>query len=237
MGGVVNSLFGSGGQNIKGTEPGKNIGMFPSSQYYINKNLNFDTGFSNLNPKTGQINIDPTGRNLNLGALGQYSQNLGQTRESLLGNQGAFMNARVNPLIESLAMGRGALQRDTARTGVRGTFRDQALQNYDIQGNRALADQRALATNDTLNALNVLDQSLFNAGTGVGTNLFNQELAALGLSANTIQALKSIASNLTTGSASTAAQASSAAAQADQARQDNILGALGGLFTGLGWGA
>jgi len=238
MGGVVDAIFGSGGSDVSGTDPKENIRLFGNAQDQILGGVDqFSTGFSSLDPRSGVINIDPTGRNLNLTSLGIFGQNLGQTRESLLGNQGAFMNARVNPLIEQLAAGRGQLERSINRTGVRGTLQNQALQNYDIAGNRAVADQRALATNDSLNALTTLDQLLFQGGTGVGQNITDQELATLGLSVDTVKVLKAIASNLATGAASTAADASAYAGKLDAARSGNILGTLGlGLlgFGGLG---
>lgn len=237
MGGVVTGLvggggglFGGGGSSVR-ADPGSTIKHYPYAQDAIFGNTSYSTPYSSLDPNTGLISIDPTGRNLNLSGLNTYAQNLGQTRESLLGNQGAFMQARVNPMLEQLAAGRGLLSRDLNRTGVRGTFRNQAMQNYDINAERAVADQRALATNETLNALNILDQNLFNAQTGVGTNIQNQEMAALGLSAETINSLKAIAANLTTGGASAGASASAAAAQADQAKQDNIMGTIGALGT------
>ena len=232
MGGVVDAIFGGGGDDVEGTNPRENVALFSDAQDRVLRDFGqFSTGLSTLDPRTGGISFDPTGRALNLGALGDFNANLGQTRNSLLGNQGAFMNARVNPLIDRLASGRGELSRGLNRTGVRGTFRQRALKDYDIAGERALGDARALATNDTLGALTALDQSLFNAGTGVGTNVFNQQMQELGLSIDTVNALKAIASNLATGASSTAAGASARAGELDQARQDNILGTLGTAAT------
>lgn len=234
MGGVVDAIFGGGADSVETYSPAQVMAGYPTAQDYILGGLDIGTGYSAFDPLTGQISIDPTGRNLNLGGLSEFRTNIGQTRESLLGNQGAYMNARVNPLLEQLARGRAGLQRETARTGVRGTFRDRSLLDYDIAGERAAGDARALATNETLNAISQLDQALFNASTGVGTNIFNQEMASLGLSMDAINNLRAIAANLTTGAGSVASSTQAAAAQADQARSSALSGFLGTGLTAAG---
>jgi hypothetical protein len=234
MGGVVDSIFGGGGGDVETYSPAQIIGQFPGARSRILDGINFDTGLSTLDPNTGTINIDPTGRNLNLGGLDEFRTRTGETRAGLLGNQGAFMNARVAPLLDQLTKGRGALERNLNRTSVRGTLRDRSLLDYDIAGGRALGDQRALATAESLNAVNQLDNALFNASTGVGTNIFNQELSSLGLSTEAINNLNAIAANLTTGAASTAVASEAAAADADAARGANIAGAIGSALTAYG---
>ena len=208
--------------------------FFPLAQDKVLVGVGFDTGLSTIDPRTGQISVDPTGRNLQLDALGTFQGQLGDTRSSLLGNQGAFQQARVNPLLEQLALRRGERERDLSRTGVRGTFRDRSLQDFDIAGERAVGDQRAIATQESLTAINQLDAAGFAAGTGVGAQLFNQELQALGLSANTITALKAIAANLTTGAASIRANIGSAQATNDAQVGANIAGLLGSGATAAG---
>ena len=153
--------------------------------------LNISTGFSGIDARTGEVNIDPLSRNLRTQALGEFTGNLGETRSGLLGNKNAFNQARVNPLIETLARGRGELGRGLSRTGVRGTFRDRALQDFDIAGERALGDQRAIAEQESLTAINSIDQLMFNAQTGVATDTFNEELAQLGFGLDTINIINS----------------------------------------------
>ena len=228
---ITDTLFG---EKPKTYSPGKLIRQFTPAYEQVTQGLTegVSTPYSNVNPFTGQSTIDPTGRNLNLGALDTYIQNLGSTRSSLLGNQGAYQQARVRPLAERLALGRGQLQRGLGQTGVRGTFANRALQNYDIQGERALGDARALAQSETLNALSQLDQALFEGQTGVGQNLFNQELASLGLNVDFINNLRSIAANLSTGAGSNAVSSQNAANQANQARAAAIRTFAGSLLAG-----
>ena len=234
MGGVADSLLGSGGGSIDAPSPGKIIKkIYPKALSQITDSLNISTPYSSFDQGTGALSFDPTGRDLMTGALDTYGTNLGQTRQSLLGNQGAFIQARVNPLLEQLALGRGQLQRNLGRTNVRGTFANQALENYDITGNRAVADQRALATQETLNAVSSLDQALFGAQSGIGAQLNADQLAQLGLSAQTIYNLRALASNLATGSASIGLQGQIAQAGADTSRAGNLSGLLGsGLMAG-----
>jgi hypothetical protein len=226
----VADVFGGGTDvgKVAGKSSKKTINkLFPLAQEKVLGGLNINTGLSNINAATGAVNVDPLGRNLQLGALGTFQGQLGETRESLLGNQGAFQQARVNPLLERLAAGRGELSRGLSRTGVRGTFRDRAIQDFDIAGERAVGDQRAIATQESLSAISSLDAAGFAAGTGVGAQLFNQELQALGLSANTITALKAISANLATGAASVGANIGGSQAQVDASGGQALAGLLG----------
>lgn len=84
--------------------------------------------------------------------LNTIQSGIGGLRESLTGNRGAFMNARLNPLRQALAQRRGELTRSNDRRGVYGTFANQDLTNLDIAGNRAIADEAALALNEAIAA-------------------------------------------------------------------------------------
>lgn len=233
MSGVTDFLFG---EKQKPISQRHIVKQFPQAFDFISGAIpegGLTTGLSTLDPRAGTISIDPTGRDLNLGALGGLRSDLAQQREALLGNKGAFMEARVNPLIETLTRGRGQLQRGLGRTGVRGSIGQRALQSFDIAGERALGDARALAEQETQNALNQITTQLFQGGTGVGTNIFNQELAALNLSTGTMQNLLNFATALTTGAGASAVSSANAAAQHNQARAGDIRSALGGLIFGV----
>ena len=196
--------------------------------------LNIRSGLSNVNAATGETNIDPFGRDLRRNALGDFTGNLGKTRSSLLGNQNAFNQARVNPLIETLGRGRGELSRGLSRTGVRGTFRDRALADFDIAGERALGDQRAIAEQESLTAINSIDQLMFNAQTGVATDAFNEELKGLGFGLDTINVINSLANNLAVGAGNIAQSSVANSNLVNQARTENITGAVGAGLSAFG---
>jgi hypothetical protein len=238
-----------GGDKVKKTRPGdvrasatknknqllfgKTISTGPNKGVSV-PGLDISSGLSGVNAGTGEVNIDPSGRALKIGALEQFNTNLGETRSSLLGNKGAFSDARVNPLVESLAKGRGALSRDLSRTGVRGTFRDRSLQDFDIAGNRAVGDQRALAEQESLNAINTIDQLSFNATSGTGTDIFNEELAKLGFGLDTINVINSLANNLAVGAGNIANSSAATSAISSQARSENITGLIGAGLSAFG---
>jgi hypothetical protein len=168
------------------------------------------------------------------GALREFTGRLGETRSSLLGNRNAFNEARVNPLVETLGRGRGELSRGLSRTGVRGTFRDRALQDFDIAGERALGDQRAIAEQESITAINSIDQLMFNAKSGAATDAFNEELKALGFGLDTINIINTLANNLAVGAGGIAERGASSAALVNQARTENITGAIGAGLTAFG---
>ena len=196
--------------------------------------LNIRSGLSNVDAGSGEVNIDPLSRKLRTDALGNFTGNLGETRNRLLGNQSAFNEARVNPLMETLGRGRGELSRGLSRTGVRGTFRDRALQDFDIAGERALGDQRAIAEQESLTAINSIDQLMFNAQTGVATDTFNEELKSLGFGLDTINIINTLANNLAVGAGSTAQRSAANENLVNQARTENITGAIGAGLSAFG---
>jgi hypothetical protein len=212
---------------------GKTISTGPNKGVSV-PGLDISTGSSSVNAGTGEVNVDPSGRALKIGALDNFNKNLGETRSSLLGNKGAFSQARVNPLMETLAKGRGALSRDLSRTGVRGTFRDRSLTDFDIAGERALGDQRAIAEQESLSAINSIDQLMFNATSGTGTDIFNEELAALGFGRDTINVINSLANNLAVGAGNIANSSAATSAISSQARSENITGLLGAGLSAFG---
>lgn len=127
----------------------------------------------------------------------------------LTSNQNPFVQARTNPMRETIASGRGQLQRSQGLRGIGGSsFADSALENYDFGSARALGDasssatQEALGTrtgvlgsmaglnqnrltgeNQTTGTLNTLN----NNRTGIANARTSRELTSLGLSATSEQ--------------------------------------------------
>jgi len=194
------------------------------------------TPFSALDPATGVVNIDPMARELGLGAFNEFSGALGDTRSALLGNQNAFERARVDPLLAQLTAGRGARERELGRTGVRGTFRNRSLQDYDLASQRELGNARSIAANDTISAVNAIDTLLFNAGTGTGINIFNQELKSLGLGIETVNSITSMANNLAVGAGSIDQAGVASSNLINQAQLENLTAGIGAGFSTLSQG-
>ncbi len=205
------------GNSVSGTDP-----------------LDISTPFSSLSAETGAVDFDPLTRGLGLDALNTVEGSLGGTRNALLGNANAFERARVNPLMEQLSVGRAERQRELGRTGVRGTFADRSIEDFDIAGERAIGDARAIAANDTITAVNAIDTALFNAKTGVGTNLFNQELKGLGLGLDAINIINGLVNNFAVGAASTAGGSAAAQALIDQSQLENLTRGIGAGLTTFG---
>jgi len=190
---------------------------------------NIGTGFSNFNTKTGNINIDPSIRagqedfltNISAfrdpvnSAFSRYDEGLEglQARSTDLradfeGNESAFRELTLNPVREAIATRGGALTKELGRTDVRGSFRDQELNNFGLDAGRALSDTEAKIENQRINRLGdflemdagLLKESLGSETgrigmlsklesmlAGVSTERFNQEIRLLGLPAALVQ--------------------------------------------------
>ena len=194
------------------------------------------TPFSALDPGSGEVNIDPMARQLGLDAFGQFSGALGESRSALLGNQNAFERARVDPLLQQLMQGRAGRERELGRTGVRGTFRNRDLLDFDLASQRELGNARSIAAQDTINAVQAIDTMLFNAGTGTGLNIFNQELASLGLGIDTVNAINALAQGLSTSAASIESGGVANQALIEQRQLENLTAGLGAGFSTLSQG-
>ena len=83
---------------------------------------------------------------------------LEQDISQLRSNRSPFVEARVAPTQEAQAERFGALSEELGRTGVRGSLREQQLNKFQTQASRGLADQRALAEQESLNAINQVRQ-------------------------------------------------------------------------------
>lgn len=155
------------------------------------------------------VTIDPTIRNIrrqtleNLpgyrdtltGAYGGLTSNLADIRSSLASNNNPYIQARVNPLLESGARQRGVLTQGLARRGIFGPLASQSMDSFENNLSRQAADQRALATSEQLSALLGVDTQTYNAALSnvqalqgldsaqqsVAAQDLAQELSALGL--------------------------------------------------------
>lgn len=182
------------------------IGTGKTSAAGIDINRTFSTPFSSVSG--GRLNLDPTIRGIqdetltglrNLRGTGDIFRGLSQ---EFAGNEGRLRNARLNPLRANIASGRGRLSRELGRTGVRGTFANQARTNFDLDSGRALGDAEALAEQDALQTQVNLEDLAFQRDASieqligdVGQERFQQELQGLGLSSNTINSLLSLSLN------------------------------------------
>ncbi len=171
----IGALGGAGiGFGLSGNSPAQRLalGLAPIGIAYDQSNKildripsRFATPFSTV--RDGSATIDPTIRQ------GQ-DQILGQLR----GNQGAFIQARVRPFERQAAQTRARIEQGLSRRGISGSLLTNELAKFESQVNPTIADQRAIATQESLNAQN----NLLN-------QRFNQELSALGLSQEQINLL------------------------------------------------
>lgn len=110
----------------------------------------------------------------------------------LRSNQNEFIDARVAPLEASLDRTLADAKRGLIRRGVSGTLANNELMRIRGEGERQIADQRALATEEALNA--VLDQESAIRGVGqdemsAAQSLVKDELSRLGISAEVLLGL------------------------------------------------
>jgi hypothetical protein len=220
VGGVAGAALGSIAGNqiagaVGGTKPAPGL-------------RRIGTGFSNFerrgsNNNALDISLDPSiraGQESFLGRVGGlrdsvdpafdfFQDELGGIRSQVQGleadfqgNQSAFREQSLNPVRESIARGRGGLNRELGRTGVRGTFADQSRSNFELDAGRTLSDAEANIENQriqNLSGLLGLDANLLQQGlqsevgrnqlllnleqslANVSTERFNQELSLLGL--------------------------------------------------------
>lgn len=141
------------------------------------------TDYSSVN--NGVVSIDPSIRNIqnqgisavNAGqqqlgqAVGAFGSNLSQLRQQLTGNQNAFLQARTRPTERLFAQRRGELERSLGRRNLGGSsIASKALDAQASTFNQDLADQRAMATQESINAGLSVDQLMLQA----------QQLAAQG---------------------------------------------------------
>jgi len=157
----------------------------------------FSTGYSTANQ--GQVTIDPSIRAMQdyglANSRGLYGE-LGTMRNDMLGNNSAYIQARVNPLLQQQEARRGELRQNIGMRGLDGSsFGQQALTNFDTDTNRSIADQRALATKEGMDSAMqtfALQSSLNNENFDVAKARLNQELSALGMGEKQIELMSNM---------------------------------------------
>lgn len=196
--------FITGGDQVSKQEASNTITRRKRQPFKLN------TGLSSLNATADNnvsLNIDPSINSLRDNALmgiQKLIEGIGSDANTLRGIQSPLVSARLRPLEHSINERRGTLTRDLGRRNVFGSFRNNSLNNFDIQSGQAVGDAKALATNDILNAVFSRQQAqagLEGQKANIANHKLGQELSALGLSQNAIAAL--LASELQTGSTGT----------------------------------
>lgn len=139
-------------------------------------NQPFSAGGASL--RSGRLTSDPRINEYRDESIGE----LRGLRDEFSGNQGRFIQARVNPLLVRVAKGRGSLKRSLGRRNVFGTFGNQALTSYDIDTERAIADQRALATQESLAARTGIEDRI----SGMATAIQQGDLQGLSTAINSV---------------------------------------------------
>ena len=161
----------------------------------------------------GELTLDPSINRLQDEALGKFAGiygDIGQStdrflnqssslRSRFLGNEGAYMNARVNPIRERFGNLRAQVQQDLGRRGLSGSsFMTGSLRDIDTQAGIQEGDARALAINEAAqfeNQLNTqeleaLNQAAANRARVTGETLeiararLAQEMGILSLGTN-----------------------------------------------------
>ena len=243
---VTNALTKRGSSKAK-----KAAGMI------VPKTIN--TGNSIYNTKEGTFELDPSIREMQDSVFGglsglksdvtsaydDYGSGIESFRGELsglkgdyIGNQSAYRESMLNPLREQIAKREGSLNKELSRTGVRGSFADQARNNLAIDSGRALSDKEAQIENERIGKLSSflgMDANLLQASltsdtgrikmlgqleeslSGISMDRFNQEMEMLGLPAAFVG-----------GNAQAAQMTSNAEGIRDQA----MLGAFGDVLEG-----
>ena len=171
---------------------------------------NINTPYSQYIAQTNTLTLDPSIRSLQEEALGRSRGLMGNLsqgtsdyltrsmdiRNQLLSNQGAFRQARVNPVAQAGATRRGELQANIGMRQIGGSsFADQSLSNLDFDTARQIGDASAIADAESLSAVTGLDKDMLNAIIGrvqveqnlngftneVAQQRLQQELASMGL--------------------------------------------------------
>jgi hypothetical protein len=227
-----------------------------------------NTGASTYDTREGTFNLDPTirqGQEDYISALGGFKTgtnmmfdkfNTGLTkqqegidslRSGFEGNQSAYRDAMMNPLREQIDAQSGKLNRELNRTGVRGSFADQARSNLGITAGRALSDQEAIVENNRINKLgdflnmdaDILKQGLASdkgrqdmlvaleeSLKGISQERFAQEMQMLGIPSQFAQANAINAQN--------ANSSTGILGQAVSGLMGDVIGGFGDMISGSG---
>lgn len=159
------------------------------------------TDYSSLN--SGKVSIDPSIRAIqeqNLAKSSNLYNELGESAANLMGNQNAYIQARVDPLEREYNMRQGALERNLSMRGLSGSsFGEQSLNRFAADKQRELGNARSIATKESLDSLaQVRAQQAQMLGLDADTarTRLIQELQSLGLAEgdinNTVKAYEAM---------------------------------------------
>lgn len=191
---------------------------------------NYYTPYSSV--EGGRLTLDPSIRNLQDQGLNKMNSIYGDVgnatdryigstqslRDSIGGESGAFIQSRVNPILQRFGRLRDTTQQNLGQRGLSGSsFADQSMRNIETDASREEGDARVKANMEIISAQAGLDKDMLGsvfqkASLQAGLNNENyqvaaarlqQELASLGLDAGQIgqlmQAWQQNQSNYLTG--------------------------------------
>lgn len=141
----------------------------------------FSTGFGN-DAYTGMERFDVNNR-AGIGRIGAFIGNLSS-------NQNPFIQARVNPLRDSLANQRADLSRGLSLRGVQGSLSNNEMIKFDNNAGRQLGDASALATQEALQSMisaEGLGADLNSGQLDLANEYLKRDLSALGLNMDAVR--------------------------------------------------
>ena len=167
------------GKNWSGSDATKGLmrygNYFDASKKVGGGKRTQEWGTGNSTMSYGNVTLDPSIRALQEEGLGQIRQQYGETeaygdelinnsrslRGRYLGNESAYKQSLINPLLEQVTQRRGELTRNLGTRGMSGSsFGEQSLDSFETESGRALTDARAQAEFTNLEALTGVDAQL-----------------------------------------------------------------------------
>ena len=121
--------------------------------------------------RAGLIGQMPGYKSALQGGYDVFSQNVGESRNQLIGNESQFMQSALNPIRQAGASQFGALTKDLGRRGITGSsFANNQIGNFQAQQGRTLSDATAQIQQQQIAQRLGIDESLLNASTGLINN-------------------------------------------------------------------
>lgn len=195
------------GANMKGADPRYGTENRTGPTNYYTPYSSAVGGNTTIDPSVRGIQNDFLRRNMSLygdvgGATDKYLSANQSLRDAYGANNGAYVQARVNPVLQRFGALQAQTQQSLGQRGLSGSsFQDQAMRNIQLDASLAEGDARALATNESFNAMRGLNsddlgamfqriqgQSALNGESNqIAQQRFAQEMAGLGMSQQQIQ--------------------------------------------------
>lgn len=153
-------IGGSGG--LGGGSKGLLRGLFQNGGFDSGTRVILDPSIRGLQEQG--ISGFGAGQDTLSGAVGQFGSRLGELRSKLFGNQDPFLDARTRGLQQDKANQLASTTQNLERRGLGGSsFLSQAQTGITTDFDRQIADQRALATQESIQAGVSIDQLIFQA--------------------------------------------------------------------------